>query len=79
MPVKTRRLRHTNSMVRERASDDEDTVHDLSVKDDDDDGGGYWVTPLLENEPVWMQVDTGTRVFMISEAVYKEKLKHFAL
>lgn len=53
-------------------------MHVLSVKDNDDDGG-YWVTPLLENEPVRMQVDTGTRVFMVSEAVYKEKLKHLAL
>ena len=39
-------------------SDDEDTVYVLSVKDDD----GYWVTPLLKNEPVRMQVDTGTRL-----------------
>lgn len=56
---------------------DEDTVHVLSVLDNDDDG--YWVTPLLENEPVRMQVDTGTRVSMISEVVYKEKLQHLAL
>lgn len=102
MPVKTTRLRHTNSMLREKElvsteigrnvnkmeheqdelsnyeSDDEETVHVLSVKDDDDDNG-YWVTALLENEAVWMQVDTGTCVSMVSEAVYKEKLKHLAL
>lgn len=75
--------KHVNKMEHEQdeqsdcESDDEDTVHVLSVKDDDDDG--YWVTPLLENKPVRMQVDTGTRVFMISEAVYKEKLQHLAL
>ncbi|KAJ8380942.1 hypothetical protein SKAU_G00017200 [Synaphobranchus kaupii] len=57
-------------------SDDEDTVHVLSVMDSDD---GYWVTPLLENTAVWMQVDTGTRVSMVSEAVYKEKLQHLTL
>ena len=74
--------KHVNKMEHEQdeqsdcESDDEDTVRVLSVKDDDD---GYWVTPLLENEPVQMQVDTGTRVSMVSEAVYKEKLQHLAL
>lgn len=53
------------------------TVHVLAVEDGDDDG--YWVTLLLENKPVRMQVDTGTRVSMISEAVYEEKLPHLIL
>ena len=56
-------------------SDDEDTVHVLSVRDSD----GYWVTSRLENKAVRMQVDTGTRVSMVSEAVYKEKLQHLTL
>lgn len=74
--------KHVNKMTHEqdKQSDDEsdeDTVHVLSVLDSNDDG--YWVTPQLENEPVRMQVDTGTRVSMISEVVYKEKLRHLAL
>nr|XP_061811684.1 uncharacterized protein K02A2.6-like [Nerophis lumbriciformis] len=57
-------------------SDDEITVHVLSVRDSDD---GYWVTPLLENHPIRMQVDTGSRVLMVSEAVYSEELQHLVL
>ena len=57
-------------------SDDEVTVHVLSVMDSDD---GYWVTPLLENHAVKMQVDTGSRVSMVAEAVYREKLQHLLL
>lgn len=58
------------------SDDDEDTVHVLSVTDSDDE---YWVTLLLESQAVRMQVDTGTRVSMVSEAVYKEKLQHLTL
>lgn len=67
-------MEHEQDEQSDCESDDEDTVHVSSVEDGDDDG--YWVTPLLENEPVRIQVDTGTRVTMVSEAVYKEKLQH---
>lgn len=72
--------RHVNKMEHEQGeqseSDDEDTVRVLSVTANDDE---YWITPLLENKAVRMQVDTGTRVSMVSEAVYKEKLQHLTL
>lgn len=66
------KMEHHQDEQDDTESDDEDTVHILAVEDGDDDG--YWVTPILENQPVRMQVDTGTRVLMVSEAVYKEKL-----
>lgn len=73
--------KHVNKMEQEQEQSDSEsdngTVHVLSVIENEEDG--YWVTPLLENKPVRMQVDTGTRVSMVSEAVYKEKLKHLAL
>uniref|UniRef100_A0A3B3C7M6 Gypsy retrotransposon integrase-like protein 1 n=1 Tax=Oryzias melastigma TaxID=30732 RepID=A0A3B3C7M6_ORYME len=73
--------KHVHKMEHEHEEDsdseDEEEVHVLSLDDDEDDG--YWITVLLENTPVRMQVDTGTRVSLISEKVYKTKLKHLAL
>ncbi|KAK7909596.1 hypothetical protein WMY93_014280 [Mugilogobius chulae] len=71
--------KHVNKMELEHedASSDSDEVHVLSIRDEDDDG--YWVTPLLEKKPVRMQIDTGTRVSLVSEVLYKEKLQHLPL
>ncbi|XP_041820347.1 uncharacterized protein K02A2.6-like [Chelmon rostratus] len=69
------KLEHDQHESSDDESDDE-TVCVLSIRDSDD---GYWVTPLLENNPVRMQIDTGSRLSMVSETVYKEKLQHLAL
>lgn len=74
--------KHVNKIAHEQDEDsdcesDKNAVHVLSVTDNDDDG--YWVTLQLENKPVRMQIDTGTRVSLVSEVVYKEKLQHLTL
>lgn len=73
--------KHVNKMEHEQdessCDSDSDEVHVLSIMDEDDDG--YWITPLLENKPVHMQIDTGTRVSLVSEVLYKEKLQHLPL
>ena len=69
-------MEHDRDEQSDCESDDDITVHVLSVMDRDD---GYWVTPRLENHAVRMQVDTGSRVSMVSEAVYSEKLQHLTL
>ena len=40
-------MEHEQDKQSDCESDDEDTVHVLSVRDSDD---GYWVTPRLENK-----------------------------
>lgn len=69
------KLEHNQHESSDSEPDDE-TVCVLSIRDCDD---GYWVTPLLENHPVRMQIDTGSRLSMMSETVYKEELQHLAL
>lgn len=71
--------KHVNQMEYEQddESSDSDEVHVLSITGEDDDG--YWVTPLLEKKPVRMQIDTGTRVSLVSEILYKKKLQHLPL
>lgn len=69
------KLEHNQHGSSGNESDDE-TVCVLSIRDNDD---GYWVTPLLENSCVRMQIDTGSRLSMVSEAIYREKLKHLTL
>ena len=55
---------------------DEEYLHVMSLSSNTE---GYWVTPLLEGNPVQMQVDTGAAVSLISEMVNKEQLKHLKL
>lgn len=42
-------------------------------------GEGYWVSPLLDGQPVRMEIDTGSAVSLISDAVYKKNLQHIPL
>ncbi|KAK0143183.1 CCHC-type zinc finger protein CG3800 [Merluccius polli] len=58
------------------SSSDEATVYVLSVQGGPD---GYWVTPLLEEKPVRMEIGTGAAVSLVSYAVYKKKLRHLPL
>ena len=55
---------------------DEEYLHVMSLSSNTE---GYWVTPLLEGNPVQMQVDTGAAVSLISEVVHQEQLKHLKL
>ncbi|XP_048059455.1 uncharacterized protein K02A2.6-like [Megalobrama amblycephala] len=43
------------------------------------DSKGYWVTPIIEGEPVRMEIDTGAAVSIVSDAVYHKTLKHVCL
>lgn len=73
--------KHVNKMEHEEdessGETESDEIHVLSITDEDDDG--YWITPLLENTRVRMQIDTGTRVSLVSEVFYKENLRHLPL
>ncbi|KAJ8015940.1 hypothetical protein DPEC_G00001920 [Dallia pectoralis] len=40
---------------------------------------GYYVSPLLEGQPVRMEIDTGAAVSIVSESIYKKTLKHLTL
>ena len=40
---------------------------------------GYYVSPLLDGQPVHMEVDTGAAVSLMSDTVYKKTLKHLSL
>lgn len=48
-------------------------LHVMSVSGNADDN---WMTPLLDQKPVQVQVHTGAAVSLISRAVHKEKLQH---
>ena len=37
------------------------------------------MAPLLDGKPVWMEIDTGPAVSLVSEAVYKKTLQHLPL
>ncbi|XP_039518223.1 uncharacterized protein K02A2.6-like [Pimephales promelas] len=43
------------------------------------DSKGYWVSPIIEGEPVRMEIDTGAAVSIVSDAVYHKTLKHVYL
>ncbi len=65
---------HTTAMG--SSSSDEAAVYVLSVTGGP---GGYWVSPLLDGQPVRMEIDTGSAVSLVSETVYKEALQHIPL
>lgn len=58
------------------STDDELPLHILSLPGGSD---SYWTTPLLEGNPVRMEIDTGAAVSLVSETVYKEHLHHLPI
>lgn len=46
-------------------------LHDIGLILGDE--KGFWVTQILEDKPVRMQVYTGAALFLVSESMYKKK------
>jgi hypothetical protein len=73
---KVHKMEHIADEQSDTLSEGEESLHVLSISDN---GHGYWVTPLLDGNAVRMQLDTGAAIYLLSEAIYKEKLHHLIL